>query len=178
MRVISGIKKGQRLEAPKGDDIVRPTTDRVKEALFSILNFELENALVLDLFAGSGQLGIESLSRGALHAFFIDCNRDSVALINRNLSACNFQSSATVIKTDFKSFLKTNEQKFDIIFLDPPYSLNAWKDALDLIGNSIATRGIIALEHPIECPIDDLEGYLRKDYKYGKIIITIFRKEA
>ena len=178
MRVISGIKKGQRLEAPKGDEIVRPTTDRVKEALFSILNFDLENSLVLDLFAGSGQLGIESISRGARHAFFIDCNSQSIELINKNLESCNFQGFATVKKADFKTFLKTNDSKFDIIFLDPPYSMNLWGDALALIDNSIGVRGIIALEHPIECQLDDLEGYLRKDYKYGKIILTIFRKEA
>ena len=178
MRVIAGFKKGQILQAPKGDEIVRPTTDRVKEALFSILNFELENSDVLDLFAGSGQLGIESLSRGAKHAFFIDCNQHSIKLVNQNLTACEFQTLATVIKSDFREFLKTNNQKFDIIFIDPPYSINAWGEALSLIDNSIKKRGIIALEHPTECPIDDLEGYIRKDYKYGKIIITIFRKEA
>lgn len=178
MRVISGLKKGQILQSPKGDEIVRPTTDRVKEALFSILNFDLENAAVLDLFAGSGQLGIESLSRGARKAIFVDSNAQSVALTNKNLLACGFENLATVKLADFKVFLTTNNEKFDIIFLDPPYHLNLWGTALNLIECSIAPRGIIALEHPIECPIEDLDGYFRKDYKYGKIIVTIFRKEA
>ena len=126
---------------------------------------------MLDLFAGSGQLGIESLSRGARKAVFVDSNAQSVALTNKNLLACGFENLATVKLADFKAFLTTNNEKFDIIFLDPPYHLNLWGTALSLIEGSIAPRGIIALEHPIEYPIENLDGYFRKDYKYGKIIV-------
>ncbi len=178
MRVITGSAKGKRLESPKGDDVVRPTTDRVKEALFSILQFELENAAVLDLFAGSGQLGIEALSRGAQSCVFVEKDPTVAKLVERNIAACNFQNSAKVIKGDFKAVLNGTKSNFDIAFLDPPYSAGLFDEALKLTAAHMSDRGIMVCEHPKDTDVFSPEGFSRKDYKYGRILISVFRKEV
>lgn len=178
MRVITGSAKGKRLESPKGDDVVRPTTDRVKEALFSILQFELENAAVLDLFAGSGQLGIEALSRGAASCFFVEKDPTVAKLVERNVSACNFKESCKVIRGDFKAVLNGVRQCFDIAFIDPPYAAGLFDEALELTAAHMSNCGIMVCEHPKDIDVTSPDGFLRKDYKYGRIIISVFRKEV
>ena len=117
MRVITGTARGRVLRTLEGED-VRPTTDRVKEAVFSIIQFEIEGRRVLDLFAGSGQLGIEALSRGAASATFVDMSKDSLSAVKYNLEHTKLGDNAKVVQTDALSFLKLTKDKFDIVFLD------------------------------------------------------------
>ena len=116
MRVITGSARGRRLITLEGEDI-RPTTDKVKEAVFSSIQFEIEGRTVLDLFAGSGSLGIEALSRGARKAVFCDLSRQAVGVINKNLENTRLDPLATVINTDGISYLRTTREKFDILFM-------------------------------------------------------------
>ena len=178
MRVITGTARGKRLEAPVGTDVVRPTGDKVKEAIFSSIQFDIENSVVLDLFAGSGQLGIEALSRGARFAYFIDCVPSSCELIKRNLSSCKFSDVAKVYRADYSAFLMGTEEKFDIAFLDPPYNADFIDDALMAVSKKMKDWGIIICEHADKVNVTDLEGFSRKDKKYGKTMVSVFRKEA
>lgn len=175
MRVITGSAKGKRLKTPMGDDIVRPTTDRVKEAIFSILHFELEGAEVLDLFSGSGQLGIEALSRGAKHAYFIDADQSSAKLTAENVSSCGFDDIATVHRADYSAFLNGTTESFDIAFLDPPYSAGILQDALRLVARHMSPHGIIVCEHPRGTELLLPDGFSEKLYNYGKVSVTVFR---
>ncbi len=178
MRVISGVAGGRRLEAPKGDDTVRPTTDRVKEALFSILNFDLPSARVLDLFSGSGQLGIEAISRGAGFATFVDADRISCELTKSNLITCGLLEYAKIHRSDCFAYLSETTEFFDIAFVDPPYHLGLYDRVIPQVAKKMTDRGIITCEHPIEIKLPTLSGFKAKDYKYGKIIVTVFRKEV
>ncbi|MBQ8928863.1 MAG: 16S rRNA (guanine(966)-N(2))-methyltransferase RsmD, partial [Oscillospiraceae bacterium] len=119
MRVISGTARGRKLKEPDGRR-VRPTTDKVKESMFNIVQFHIQDAAVLDLFAGSGQLGIEALSRGAESVTFVDSARDSVKLVRENVRTAGFEDRAQIFQTDAIGFLE-HCGKFDLIFLDPPY---------------------------------------------------------
>ena len=121
MRVITGTARGRKLRSPDGYD-VRPTTEITKEALFSILQFELEGARVLDLFAGSGQLGIEALSRGAGFCTFVDSARASQDLVRQNLTSTGLGANARVMPMDYLAFLQSTRETFDIALLDPPDS--------------------------------------------------------
>ena len=119
MRVITGTARGIQLKTPEGM-VTRPTTDRVKEAMFSIVQFDLPGAAVLDLFGGTGQLGIEALSRGAASAVFVDLRDDACKLIKENVKRAGFEKEASVIRSDYLAYLKCCDRKFDIILLDPP----------------------------------------------------------
>ncbi len=134
MRIITGTARGLRLETPEGSD-TRPTADRVKEALFSMLHFDIESRRVLDLFAGSGQLGLEALSQGAALAVFTDVSRECVDVILRNAAKTKLKDRCRVSVHDYKNYLKgaAGREKFHIIFLDPPYNTSCMKDALELI---------------------------------------------
>ena len=120
MRVITGSARGRKLKTLEGGDIVRPTTDKVKEAMFSIVHFELEDAAVLDAFAGSGQLGIEALSRGARKAYFLDANKKAFETVKENLKTTNLFDRAVVLNTDTLSFFTGTKERFDVVLLDPP----------------------------------------------------------
>ena len=121
MRVITGKARGIQLKTPEGM-LTRPTADRVKEALFSIINFDIPGAKVLDLFGGTGQLGIEALSRGAQNAVFIDSREDACRLIRENLKRTKLEQDGRVIRSDYLDYLKRSKEKFNIILLDPPYA--------------------------------------------------------
>lgn len=179
MRVITGSARGVRLLAPEGEQ-TRPTSDRVKEALFSIIQFEIEGRSVLDLFAGTGQLGIEALSRGAKDAVFVDSRSDAVKLIRENLRKTKLEDSATVFTGDYASFLQTAKQRFDLVFLDPPYKESFLENALKRISaiDIVKDGGIIICERPVEKELSvELLGFERsKDYRYGKTVITLYRK--
>ena len=181
MRVISGKARGVTLKTPAGM-ATRPTADRVKEAIFSIIQFDLPGASVLDLFGGTGQLGIEALSRGAKSAVFIDERDDACKLIKENLKRTKLESQGQVIRSDYSAYLKSASQKFDIIFLDPPYAEVFLENSLNLITqiDILQSGGIIVTERPIEkALLWDFAGYTRsKDYKYGKTLITLFRKDT
>ncbi len=179
MRVITGKARGVVLKTPDGMK-TRPTADRVKEALFSIIQFDIPTAKVLDLFGGTGQLGIEALSRGATRAVFVDAGEDACRLIRENLRRTRLESSAMVIRSDYLQFLKTNKESFDIIFLDPPYAEVFLENALKMITeiDILQSGGIIVTERPLGKDLPwEFEGYTRsKDYKYGKVLLTIYRK--
>lgn len=180
MRVISGKAKGVALSTPKGEH-TRPTADRVKEALFSIIQFDLPGARVLDLFGGTGQLGIEALSRGAKHAVFIDCREDACRLIKENLKRSKLESDATVIRSDYLQYLDRCKDQFDIIILDPPYAEVFLENALKRITeiDILQSGGIIIAERPLGKDLPcDFVGFTRsKDYKYGQILLTLYRKD-
>ena len=179
MRVITGKARGIVLKTPDGFS-TRPTADRVKEAIFSIIQFDILGGKVLDLFGGTGQLGIEALSRDAKFAVFVDTREDACKLIRENLKRTGFLQQSQVIKADYKSYLKSCSDKFDIIFLDPPYAEVFLENSLKMITeiDILQSGGIIITERPLEKVLNaNFDGYTRsKDYKYGKTIITIFKK--
>ena len=179
MRVITGKARGVQLKTPDGM-ATRPTADRVKEALFSIIQFDVPTAKVLDLFGGTGQLGIEALSRGAKSAVFVDAGEPACRLIKENLRRTKLEADATVIRSDYLQYLNHCREKFDIIFLDPPYAEVFLENALNRIAeiDILETGGIIVAERPVGKDLPwDFEGFTRsKDYKYGKTLLTIYRK--
>jgi len=179
MRVITGRARGVQLKTPDGMK-TRPTADRVKEALFSIINFDLPGAKVLDLFGGTGQLGIEALSRGAQSAVFVDAWEDACRLIRENLKRTKLEVEGKVVRSDYLDYLNRCNERFDIIFLDPPYAEVYLENALKRITeiDILQSDGIIVTERPFgkELPWE-FDGYTRsKDYKYGKTLLTICRK--
>ena len=179
MRVIAGKAKGIQLNTPEGM-LTRPTTDRVKEALFSIIQFELPGARVLDLFGGTGQLGIEALSRGASNAVFVDSRREACQLIRSNLKKTHLEDQATVVQSDYMEYLNRSTGLFQIVLLDPPYMEVFLENAIKKITeiDILQSGGIIVAERPFgkELPWE-FEGFTRsRDYKYGKIILTLYRK--
>ncbi len=181
MRVISGSARGKHLGELEGME-TRPTTDRVKEGIFNALQFHIAGARVLDLFAGTGQLGIECLSRGAASAVFTDSRRDAVTLIRRNLTMTRLQDRGQVLQTDALQYLSTCQQQFDLIFLDPPYDTNLLENALE----KLATIDILSKDGIIICesranrvfPLENPHWHLLKEYRYGKIKVTTLRLEA
>ena len=179
MRVITGTARGRKMKTLEGLD-TRPTTDRIKESIFNIVQFDIEGRRVLDLFAGSGQMAIEAVSRGAASAVAIDCAAAAISVIRENVKTCNFQESIRVMQADFKSFLKSNPGKFDLIFLDPPYKGEMINNALDLIAqiDILSEGGIIVCETERDKCLVELDAPYAKgrEYIYGKSKITIYRK--
>ena len=176
MRVITGIAKGRRLITLEGEDI-RPTADKVKGAIFNSIQFDIEGRCVLDLFAGSGQLGIEALSRGADKAVFIDLSRKAIQVVTENLEHCNLKEKATVFNGDSLSYLKTTREKFDIIFIDPPYNKQLSAKALPLALNVLNEGGIIVCEtaHDEELPEAIGNYVVVKSDRYSQTRLTIYR---
>ncbi len=178
MRVITGTARGRRLKTPAGQDI-RPTTDNVKESVFNILQFDIEGRRVLDLFAGTGQLGIECLSRGAREVVFIDQSREAVKIIRENLKTCGF--SAPVLQRDALNYLQEGD-KFDLIFLDPPYDAGLYKPVLEGINSvdNLSDGGIILCECRHDMPLPEMRSPYRKkkEYRYGKVKLCLYTKET
>ena len=178
MRVITGTARGRKLVEPK-DASVRPTTDMVKEAIFSILQFDVPGRRVLDLFAGTGQLGIEALSRGARECVFVDNSPASLALVRKNLELCRMQ--AQVVRSDALSYLK-HCGKFDLVLLDPPYAAGLYRDVLGALFmfDILNEGGIILVESPRNEPLPDAEAPYRrgKSYHYGKISLTVYTRDT
>ena len=176
MRVISGTARGRRLKELPGLD-TRPTTDKVKESVFNIIQFDIEGRRVLDLFGGTGQMGIEALSRGAKSAVFVDLSPAAAGIIRQNLATVGFTDSARVIQSDWRAFVSGCREKFDLIFLDPPYQGSMLENALETIAaiDILSEHGIIVCESPLDKQLPDLAApYKRgREYKYGKIKITI-----
>ena len=180
MRVITGKARGVVLKTPDGL-ATRPTTDRVKEALFNIIQFDIPTAKVLDLFGGTGQLGIEALSREAKSAVFVDEREDACRLIRENLKRTKLEPYGRVVRSDYMAYLKTSTDKFDIILLDPPYAEVFLENSLKMITeiDILQSGGIIVTERPVgKALLCEFSGYSRsKDYKYSKTILTIYRKD-
>ncbi|MDR1773700.1 MAG: 16S rRNA (guanine(966)-N(2))-methyltransferase RsmD [Clostridioides sp.] len=182
MRIISGKVRGLKLETPKNDDI-RPTTDRIKESVFNIINSYILDSEVLDLFSGSGSLGLECISRGAKKCVFVDSNKESINLLKKNIRKTRFEENSEVFNLDFRDALGqfgTKNKKFDLIFLDPPYHEGLFEEALQKIqkNNLIKEDSLIIVEHDTEDKLPDKIDKLSKkdERKYGKTTITFYEK--
>ena len=176
MRVITGIARGKRLKTLEGAD-VRPTTDRVKESIFSIIQFDIEGSNVLDLFCGSGQLGIEALSRGASHVAFVDKSKRSIEVTKENLTSTELMSKARIVNMDSIDFIKTTNSTFDIAILDPPYNNGILEATLPLLEKLMNDNGIVLCEHEYKLELKEKIGRLKlfKTYKYGKISLSLYK---
>lgn len=178
MRVITGSARGRKLKTPENYDI-RPTADGVKEALFNIIQFDIEGRRVLDLFAGTGQLGIECLSRGAASAVFIDQSPEAVKIVKDNLKSCGM--SAPVLRQDALDFLRGG-QRFDIVFVDPPYDSGLYESVLETVNSVdiLSDSGIIICESRRDRALPEMRVPYRKgrEYVYGKVKLCIYTKES
>lgn len=180
MRIIAGELKGRKLVTPK-DDSVRPTTDKVKEAVFSMLMPYLQDSVVIDLFAGTGSLGLEAVSRGAKRAYFVDRDRRSIALIRENVRHCGVEDRSVILCSDHASALSRIHDTADIVFLDPPYKAGLMTECLQLLGSSdiLPEGGLVVAEHDsYDCLPEEFAGFRKiKERKYGKIGITVYEQE-
>lgn len=185
MRVISGFARGKKLFAPK-DEAIRPTSDRVKESIFNILAFQLRESVFVDLFCGSGAMGIEALSRGSEKVYFFDKSKDSIQLTKKNLEHCGFQPAGyAVAQTDYKEALdslKAKGVKVDFFYLDPPYAMENQQDILERIRelDLLSEDGVILLEYDMTDP-PDLEGNMLECFdqrKYGNTGILFLRNKV
>ena len=183
MRVIGGSLKGRKLATIRGR-IIRPTADRLREAIFNILADRVEKAVVLDLFAGTGALGIEAISRGAYAAVFVDNNRSAIATLNKNISSCNIQDTATIIKWDLLknlNFIKSFDPAFNLVFIDPPYNKDCIKPVLNhLYRNRTLEKGAcLVIEHsdcePVPRAIPDFR--LTDERRYGRTRVSFMNYE-
>lgn len=184
MRVISGKVRGLKLNTPKNED-VRPTTDRVKESLFNMINHYVMESDVLDLFAGTGSLGIECLSRGANKCVFVDVSKESISIAKSNIKKARVENESTILNLDFKDAinkLKIQNNKFDLIFMDPPYYKNMFIDALEKVDEASLLKedGIIVIEHDSKDSFpDEIRNLIKtKSKKYGNTTLTFYALEA
>ena len=182
MRIITGKAKGIRLKTLEGDT-TRPTAERVKEAVFSMIQFDIEGRSVLDIFAGSGQLGLEALSRGASQATFVDKSRDAISIIKDNVQKAGFASQSEIYQSDYLDFLRRfGSKKFDIVFLDPPYALKMYNPALKaMLDKDVLKPTSLIICESGEDAIFDGDSALEKKFtvektsKYSRTVITILR---
>ena len=180
MRVITGTARGRRLKELQGME-TRPTTDRVKEGLFNIIQFDIEGRRVLDLFAGTGQLGIEALSRGAASAVFVDQRREAANLVGENLKLTDLAARGRVVCGDSMAFLSSCREKFDLIFLDPPYGAGLLEQAISKIAqfDILRQHGIMICESKVSQELPPLQPPYRfhRAYRYGQIKLTVYHRE-
>lgn len=177
MRIIAGMRRGMKLKAPEGMG-TRPTTDRVKESVFNLIQFHFPTDCVLDLYAGSGALGIEALSRGAKQCVFSDADRNAVALVQENLQTARFENAAMVIQTTALAYLEQCRQVFDVIFLDPPYNQGHLEPVIRCIQERSLLKegGIIVIETERDGEtVPDTYYPIKKSVAYGKTVITILQ---
>lgn len=179
MRVITGIAKGCRLETLEGQD-TRPTTDRVKEGIFSAINFEIEGRRVLDLFAGSGQMGIETLSRGARTCVFVDCSRQAVEVVRRNLRTAKLEANTEVLCRDSLEYVAHTDKMFDLVFLDPPYAAGLLVPCLEALSGKVAAGGTVVCESDRETELPETVGAftVARSYRYGRVVVRLYRQKG
>ena len=181
MRIITGEYRGRRLESPIGYD-VRPTTDKVKEAIFNLLKNDIWDAVVVDLFAGTGNLGLVALSRGAKRCYFCDNSRESLNLIKVNIAKCTAQDKSVVLAGDYSKALGRIKEKVQVFLIDPPYKDGLYEKCLNQIDelDLLDEEGIIITEHGVHDPVPQQAGNLIKvkEKKYGKIMVSIYRHAA
>jgi 16S rRNA (guanine966-N2)-methyltransferase len=183
VRVIAGAAKGRRLATIR-TLALRPTPDRVREALFNILGVHIDGAAILDLFAGSGAVGLEALSRGARQATFVEVHEPACRLIEKNLRLCSLYEQATVWRDDALNVLTTLKrrgQTFDLIFLDPPYRASLVEDALQLLGDGrlLSANGQVIAEHFFKRELPERYGKLRRVRvaRFGDVALSFYRVE-
>ncbi len=179
MRVIAGTARGTKLQALPGEDITRPTVDRVKEAMFSSVQFLLPGARVLDLFGGSGQLGIEAVSRGAAGATILDRNDGAIRVITANCRAAGLADRCEVRRGEADAFLAGCGVQYDLVLMDPPYHYGTVQRLLPLVDKVTAPGGVVICETEREAVLPESVGglILKKQHKYGKILVTKYEKE-
>lgn len=178
MRVISGIKRGTNLFSPVTEN-TRPTTDRVRENIFNLIRFDLPGTDVLDLFSGSGAMGIEALSQGAQSCVFVDCDAKACEVINKNIEKTGFKEKSKVYKTSFDNYLNGETKKFDIIFLDPPYHKNLIFESINLIlkKNLLKNSSIFVIECDNDENVNIPEGFVvLKEKIYGRVKVTLVKR--
>ncbi len=178
MRVVSGENKGRKLLEIEGDE-VRPTTDRVKESIFNIIQFSVVGGLFLDLFAGSGQMGIEALSRGASKAVFVDKSKKSCDICKENIKMLNYEEKSSITNCSAEIYLNGTGERFDVAFLDPPYKLGILEPCLLSVSDKMTDNGVIVCEHPIGVNLSKQVGdfILNKTYKYGQILVSVYKRQ-
>lgn len=176
MRIITGIARGKRLLTLEGRD-VRPTTERIKESLFNIIQFDIEGRRFLDLFAGSGQVGLEAVSRGARQAVLVDHDPQALAVIQQNVKNTGLGERIQVVNSSFDAYLLRNDGTFDLAFLDPPYGTGVLQQALPMVAAKMNKGGTILCEHPADeaLPAEAGDFLQVRSYKYGKILLTLYR---
>jgi len=177
MRIIAGRAGGLKLKSLKGRD-VRPTLDRVKESMFNIIAFDLPGAEVLDLFSGFGSLGIEALSRGAAKSAFVEINKAHLKVIEQNLKKAKLFDLAKLYNQDVYLYLKNCSQKYDIIFMDPPYQKDMSAEAIELIieNDLLKAKGLIISERSESEKVEEYEELkIIKNKKYGNSLIVIYQ---
>ncbi|MGA2401531.1 MAG: 16S rRNA (guanine(966)-N(2))-methyltransferase RsmD [Syntrophobacteraceae bacterium] len=180
MRIIAGAFRGRRLHAPKGKRI-RPTIDRVREAIFNIIAAEVAGAKVLDLFAGTGAMGLEALSRGAQFSFFVDQGEEAVRLIRENVQLCGVQDMSRIIQGSAASAIRrlgSENELFDLIFMDPPYGKGHIEKALEIIGEVARNDALVIAEHHAKDEPPQVSGIWRKDRerRYGDTLISVYSR--
>jgi len=181
MRIITGLARGKKLAAPSGLK-TRPTTDRVKESIFNIVQFDIEGRAVLDLFCGSGQLGLEAVSRGARTCVLVDNDRAAMAAVERNIQSCGFEQQCMARLSDASSFVaRQNAQSFGLIFLDPPYGGGVLQRALlEIFRFDILQEGGIIVCESVRAealPEGDSPYRVLKTYEYGNSKVTTYTRE-
>lgn len=184
MRIITGKAKGTKLLTLEGEDVTRPTSERAKEAIFSMIQFEIEGRRVLDLFAGSGQLGLEAMSRGAAYAMFIDASRDAMSVVKKNAEKTHFFAECGYLVSDYRSYLRkiSGREQYDIVFLDPPYKSKDLCEALVRLheGEIVKETGLCVCESEREDLIFDNDTVMQKyevvkNNGYGRVHIMLLR---
>ena len=178
MRVIAGEARGRRLEALPGTEITRPTMDQVKEAMFSIVQFDLPGARVLDLYAGSGQLGIEALSRGAKSCLFVDRSAEALAVVKANCKTAGVDRQSDIRQGEAESFLANIRGPFDLALLDPPFHHDTVAAVLPLLAAKMAPGGVVLCVTEREADLPEQAGTLTlvKQYNYGKIKVSRYER--
>lgn len=176
MRIVAGQSRGVRLKTLPGED-TRPTLERVKEGMFSAIHFILPGAKVLDLFAGSGQLGLEALSRGAKMCTFVDESQEAARVLRQNCERAGFLDSARIVRQDYREFLRRSKEQFDVVFLDPPYEKNYFPALLQEITAIAEEDGRILCESETGVLFPQQAGPLRleKQYRYGSVLVSRYK---
>lgn len=178
MRVITGTAKGCRLETLAGMD-TRPTVERVKEGIFSAISFEIEGRRVLDLFAGSGQMGLEAVSRGAASCVFVDSSREAIQVVRHNVAATKLTDRVTVLCRDALGFLRQSADHFGLVFLDPPYESGLLLPCLEALSGRVPPDGAVLCESDREADLPEMVGSFRleRTYRYGRVAVRLYRSK-
>ncbi len=177
MKVITGSLRGRNLDTLGGDDVTRPTSQSTKEALFSSIQFEIEGKRILDLFAGSGQLGIEAISRGARHCTFVESNKNAYKIVQSNIERCRIEDCTRLVLSDAIGFLMRKDN-FDIAFIDPPYHKGKIDECLPKLTELMSNDGVIVCESAKDEELpQEVNGWsISREKTYGKTKLSYYRR--